>query len=116
MGRYRMPAPLPLPPNEAALREAALIAADVEAIGQRLKVAPCEALDKAWRLQRKHGPIERISAYHRLANANAAVFRACELAQGGRSIETMAFRLKKAVGLVEEAKVAMMKATKAGQE
>lgn len=108
--RYRFPAPDPLPANEEALAECAAMQGEVDAIGLRLKVAPGEALVEAWRLQRRHGYSARLRACHALAEAGAAVYRARELANGGRSVEVMAYRLKEARRLVDEARVAMMNA------
>lgn len=108
MGRYRLPAPPPLPANEEALRECAVLQGEVDAIGQRLKVAPGDALDEAWRLDRIRGWSQRLTACHRLANAHAAVYRARLVASGGWSTESLAYRIKEARTLVEEARVAMM--------
>lgn len=110
MGRYRLPAPPPLPADEEALAECAALQGEVDTIGLRLKVAPGDALDEAWRLQRRQGWTPRLSACHALANANAAVYRARLVASGGWSTESLAYRIKEARALVEEARVAMMKA------
>lgn len=110
MGQYSFPAPDPLPQNEEALAELVPLDAEVAAISARLKVAPCNAVEEAWRLQRRDGYSARLRALHALAEAGAAVYRARELANGGRSVEVMAYRLKEARRLVEEARVAMMNA------
>ena len=110
MGRYRLPAPEPLPANEEALAECAILQVEGDAIGQRLKVAPSEALDEAWRLQRRQGYSTRLSACHRLANAHGSIERARFLANGGTARDTIESRLKEARRLVDEAKVAMMNA------
>ena len=109
MGPYRFPAPAPLPADEEAQRECAVLQGEVDAIGQGLKVAPDDALDEAWRIQRRQGWTPRLSACHALANANAAVYRARLVANGGISRDSMGSRLKEARGLVEEARVAMLK-------
>lgn len=110
MGPYRFPAPLPLPADEEAQRECAVLQVEVDAIGRRLKVAPCDALDEAWRLQRRQGWTPRLSACHALANANAAVYRTRLVASGGISRDSMGSRLKEARGLVDEARVATLNA------
>jgi hypothetical protein len=110
MGRYRLPAPEPLPADEDALAECACLQGEVDAIGLRLKVAPCEALDEAWRVQRRHGSMTRLSACHRLANAHGSIERARFLANGGTARDTLESRLKEARRLVEEAKMAMINA------
>jgi hypothetical protein len=110
MGRYRLPAPEPLPANDESLAECACLQGEVDAIGLRLKVAPCEALDEAWRLQRRQGYSARLSACHRLANAHGSIERARFLASGGTARDTLESRLKEARRLVEEARVAMIQA------
>lgn len=110
MSFRRFPAPDPLPANEEAIAECDVAQNDVDAIGARLKVTPGEALDEAWRLQRRSGYSARLRACHALANANAAVYRARLIAAGGISRDTVESRLKEARRLVEEAKMAMMNA------
>jgi hypothetical protein len=110
MGRYRLPATELLPANVEALAECASLQVEVDAIGSRLKVAPCEALDEAWRVQRRHGSMTRLSACHRLANAHGSIERARFLANGGTARDTLESRLKEARRLVEEAKMAMINA------
>ena len=110
MGKYSFPAPDPLPPNEEALAVCAAFQVEVDTIGSRLKVAPSEALDEAWRLQRRHGYSARLSACHRIANANAAVHRARLIANGGVSRDSIGSRFKEARRVVDEARVAMMNA------
>lgn len=110
MSFRRFPAPDPLPPNEEALAELVPLDAAVASMAERLKVVPCDAVDEAWRLQRRQGYSTRLRALHALAEAGGAVEDARRLALGGRSVETMTYRIKKARGLVEEAKMAMMNA------
>jgi len=110
MNLIRFPAPDPLPANEEALVECAALQGEVDAIGQRLKVAPSEALEEAWWAQRRSGYSTRLRACHALANAHAAVYRARIIANGGISRDSIGSRLKEARRLVEEAKMAMMNA------
>ena len=108
-GRYHLPAMAPLPPNEDALREVAKLAAELEAIAKRLGIPVDGGMDEAHRLQRK-GYVPRITQCTRLANANAAICRARELAEGAISFESMPYRLNTARRLVDEARVAIMRA------
>lgn len=110
MNLIRFPAPDPLTANEEALAECAILQGEVDAIGSRLNVVPYEALEEAWRLQRRQGYSARLSACHRLANANAAVCRARLIANGGISRDSIGSRLKEARRVVEEARVAMINA------